>query len=74
MQKILLLICESREQRKLTDLVEFYKGNGLSWNDINEEGSYPCILYGNLYTDYGMITESVKYKTSNVNWCLSSRQ
>jgi len=50
----------------LPDLVDFYKGNGLSWNDINPEGSYYyCILYGNLYTDYGMIAENIVYKTDD---------
>ncbi len=39
-------------------------GNGLSWNDISNDGTQECILYGNLYTDYGMIANKVVYKTN----------
>ena len=56
----------SWEQRNLSSLVNFYKGSGLSWNDISDEGKYPCILYGNLYTDYGMITDVIKFKSTSV--------
>lgn len=48
----------------LVDLVDFYKGTGLSWNDIDSDGIYPCVLYGNLYTDYGMIADEVIYRTN----------
>ena len=51
------------EQRKLSEVADFYTGNGLSWNDISENGKQECILYGNLYTDYGMITDTVVYRT-----------
>ena len=54
------------EQRKLEDLVDFYRGRGLSWNDITDDGKNECVLYGNLYTDYGMVISKIKYKT-NVN-------
>lgn len=54
------------EQRKLDDLVDFYRGRGLSWNDITDDGKNECVLYGNLYTDYGMVISKIKYKT-NVN-------
>ena len=39
-------------------------GNGLNWNDIANDGKKECILYGNLYTDYGMIADKVIYKTN----------
>ena len=52
------------EQRKLGDIFDFYRGRGLSWVDISEDGVNACILYGNLYTDYGMTIYSVKYKTN----------
>ena len=51
------------EQRKLEDLATFSRGNGLSWADIKDDGCRECILYGNLYTDYGMIADSIKYRT-----------
>ena len=53
------------EQRKLDDIANFFAGNGLSWSDISENGTQECILYGNLYTDYGMITDSVVYRTNS---------
>ena len=54
------------EQRKLEEIVDFYRGRGLSWNDINEDGVNKCILYGNLYTDYGMVINEV-LRTTNCN-------
>lgn len=57
---------EAWEQRKLDDIVDFYRGRGLSWNDITDDGKNECVLYGNLYTDYGMVISKIKYKT-NVN-------
>ena len=56
----------SWEQHKLDDIVDFYRGRGLSWNDITDDGKNECVLYGNLYTDYGMVISKIKYKT-NVN-------
>ena len=55
---------EDWEQRKLGSICSFLKGNGLSWDDVSNEGKYQCILYGNLYTDYGMIADKVVYKTN----------
>jgi type I restriction enzyme S subunit len=52
------------EKHELSDICEFQRGQGLSWVDIQSEGKYPCILYGNLYTDYGMITDKVLYFTN----------
>ena len=55
----------SWEQRKLSEYASFFTGNGLNWNDITDDGKQECILYGNLYTDYGMIVERVIYKTNS---------
>ena len=44
---------------KLNDIVDFYKGNTLSKSDIKENGKFPCILYGELYTKYNEITDKV---------------
>ncbi|MBE6430219.1 MAG: restriction endonuclease subunit S [Campylobacter sp.] len=52
------------EWRKLELYANFLSGNGLNWNDISDNGEQECILYGNLYTDYGMIANQVKYKTN----------
>ena len=54
----------SWEQRDLNDVCVFLKGNGLSWDDVEQNGKYPCVLYGNLYTDYGMIADKVIYRTN----------
>ena len=48
----------------MNDVCTFLKGNGLSWDDIDQNGKYPCLLYGNLYTDYGMIADKVVYRTN----------
>lgn len=53
------------EQRKVEGYASFLTGSGLSWDDISDDGEQECILYGNLYTDYGMITNKVIYKTKS---------
>ena len=55
---------EDWEQRKVSEYANFFTGNGLNWNDISDDGEQECILYGNLYTDYGMITENIVYRTN----------
>ncbi len=61
---LIFTITTAWEQRKLGEIADFFKGNGLSWGDVDENGVKECILYGNLYTDYGMIATTVKYKTN----------
>lgn len=51
---------------KIETIASFTRGNGLSWKDIVNNGKYECILYGHLYTDYGMIADSIKYKTNTI--------
>lgn len=60
----MLVLLTLWEQRKVEGYASFFKGKGLSWNDITEDGKQECILYGNLYTEYGMITEDVIYRTN----------
>lgn len=38
-------------KRKLNEICQFFKGNGLSKSDLSNEG-FPCILYRELYTTY----------------------
>ncbi|WP_295920101.1 restriction endonuclease subunit S [Anaerovibrio lipolyticus] len=52
------------EQRQVKGYASFYTGNGLNWSDIADDGEQECILYGNLYTDYGMIAENIVYRTN----------
>lgn len=54
------------EQRKLSKYATFLSGNGLRWDDIDDTGVQECILYGNLYTDYGMMTDTIKYRTNSI--------
>ncbi|WP_270499815.1 restriction endonuclease subunit S [Blautia intestinalis] len=53
------------EQRKLLLICDFEKGRGLSKDNIDNNGKYPCILYGQLFTDYGMFINTV-YSKSNI--------
>lgn len=53
---------EEWQQQKLADVCTFSKGKDLSKADISKEGN-PCILYGQLYTTYDAVINSVKSKT-----------
>jgi len=48
----------------LNNLCQFYKGNGLSKNDLSDSG-YSCILYGQLYTTY--LNEVITSTVSKTN-------
>ena len=50
--------------KKLDDLVEFSKGNILSKSDLDDNGIYPCILYGQLYTKYNEVIRNIYSKTN----------
>ena len=54
------------EQRKLKNLASFKSGKGLSLKDISDNGKFECISYGSLYTEYGMIIETINKFTNNV--------
>lgn len=49
---------------KLENIAEFYKGKGISKNDISNNGKTPCIRYGELYTFYKEIVRKVKSYTN----------
>jgi len=49
------------EQRKLGECCQIMKGLGLSKTMIEKGGLKKCILYGHLYTEYGMFIKDVKY-------------
>jgi len=48
----------------LSELVNFSKGNILSKADLNDQGIYPCILYGQLYTKYTEVIRNVYARTN----------
>ncbi|PCF45159.1 hypothetical protein B5C09_11730 [Staphylococcus delphini] len=54
------------EEKELGEVVGFGKGKLLGKKDLSEGGKYPCILYGELYTKYGAIINSIQSRT-NVN-------
>lgn len=53
------------ETKSLKQLVTFSKGNILSKQDLADDGLYPCILYGQLYTKYKEVIKETIGKTNN---------
>jgi len=53
--------------KKLNEIVKFSKGNILSKADLNNEGKYPCILYGQLYTKYHEVIKEIVGRTDRNN-------
>lgn len=51
-------------EKKLGEVAKFFKGKGISKNDIIENGQISCIRYGELYTTYGETILNVKSKTN----------
>lgn len=52
--------------KKLGEIASFLRGSGLSKKDINPLGARKCILYGQLYTIYGPVIDTVASKTDEV--------
>jgi type I restriction enzyme, S subunit len=52
------------EKKKFEDIADFYKGKGISKADIDSQGKIPCIRYGELYTHYNEVIDSVFSKTN----------
>lgn len=48
----------------LGEIVEFKKGKGISKCDISNDGTYPCVRYGELYTIYDEKIDKVQSKTN----------
>lgn len=57
---------EPWEQRKLSLICDFEKGKGLNKDDIVDDGIYPCILYGQLFTEYGMFINEVQSRSNTI--------
>ncbi|MBD1564557.1 restriction endonuclease subunit S [Vibrio sp. S12_S33] len=47
-----------------SDIAQFSKGKGISKSDIVENGKTPCIRYGELYTIYGEVINSISSYTN----------
>ena len=57
------IIPEDWEVVKLGNICKFYKGKGISKENLSEEGT-PCIRYGELYTTYNEKIDNVISKTN----------
>ena len=55
---------EPWQEKTLGGIADFSRGKGLSWNDIVREGNHECVLYGHLYTNYGMVINKINYSTN----------
>src|SRR5690606_8837188 len=49
---------------RLGEIGTILKGKGISKSDISEQGSLPCIRYGELYTHYSEVVRSVRSFTN----------
>ena len=47
------------KEYKLGDIAQLFKGKGISKNDVSDNGTIPCIRYGELYTHYKEIIDKV---------------
>lgn len=56
---------EKWEEKKLAEIADFLKGNGLSKSKINNSGQYSCILYGELFTTYSQAIHEVRSRTNS---------
>ena len=52
------------DSRALGDVASFYKGKGLPKSAIQGDGLFPCIHYGELFTNYSEVIETVTSKTN----------
>lgn len=48
----------------LNDVATFLKGKNISKSDIVKDGQFECIRYGELYTDYGEVINTIVSKTN----------
>ena len=54
-------------RKNLKDVFSFHRGNTLSKADLAENGNNKCILYGELYTKYSAIANTIYSRTNNNN-------
>lgn len=48
------------EEKKLGEIATFYKGKGISKNEVSDKGKTPCVRYGELYTYYSETIKETK--------------
>ncbi len=47
------------DEKKLGDIATFYKGKGISKDDVSIDGVHQCIRYGELYTQYSEVVYEI---------------
>lgn len=52
------------EEKRLGEICTIYRGSSLSKSDLNTNGKYRCIHYGELFTEYSEVIRNVKSKTN----------
>ena len=52
------------EEQRLGDVIEFSRGTGVSKSDISQNGHTFCIAYGELFTTYNEVINSITSRTS----------
>jgi type I restriction enzyme S subunit len=55
------------EDKRLGDIAEFFKGKGISKDDVEENGKIECIRYGELYTIYKEVISTIISKTNAIS-------
>ncbi len=60
------------EEKKLGDFTDFKRGKGISKNDIQNNGQFKCIRYGELYTKYNGVINNVSSKTNKTHQLIKS--
>lgn len=50
---------------RLDEICSIHKGNGLAKGDIQKNGAYQCIVYGELFTTYDEVIELVESRTNS---------
>ena len=73
-KKRLSWFSEKWEVTNLGKVVEFAHGRSLSKSDLNEEGTYKCIHYGQLFTTYKELIREVKSRTNKNDGSFYSRE
>ncbi len=53
-------------EKQLGNVTNIFKGHGLSKAKIALEGCFPCILYGELFTEYNEIITSITSRTNYI--------
>ena len=59
------VIPEDWDVKRLGDVAEIHKGQGLSKSLVHSSGIRPCILYGELFTTYGCVISDVVGRTDS---------